>query len=165
MERSRQQKPSRKTDEFDETVLEIRRVTRVVAGGKRFMFRTSVVIGDRKGRVGLGIGHGKDVASSIEKAHAAAKKQLVSFPLKDNRTVPYDIDARYGAAKVRIKPVSEGHGLVAGGAIRIVLELAGVKDVSAKTLGNTSNKVNNARAALCALTYYANARKHTREEA
>ncbi len=145
---------TKRTDEFEEAVLEIRRVTRVVAGGKRFVFRATVVVGDRKGRVGVGVGRGKDVASSIDKAKAAARKCLVQFRLKDDRTVPYDFDAKYGAAKVRIKPVPEGHGITAGGAVRTVLELAGVKDVSAKLLGNTSNKLNNARAALCALQHY-----------
>ncbi len=157
----RGERTPREPREFDEVVLEIRRVTRVVAGGKRFVFRASIVIGDRKGRVGIGTGRGKDVAGSIDKARTAAKKQLIHFEPKYGRTVPYDIDMKYGAARVRIKPSREGHGLVAGGAARAVLELAGVKDVSAKLLGTTSNKLNIARAVVRALQHYGITQKHT----
>lgn len=144
-------KESKKEREFDEVVLEVRRVTRVVAGGKRFSFRAVVVIGDRKGRVGVGLGKGLDVADSVRKARADAEANLISFKLKDGRTIPYDVDAKHGSAKVRVKPAREGHGLIAGGAARAVLDLAGVKDVSAKILGATHNKLNNALATLKAL--------------
>lgn len=137
--------------EFDEKVLEIRRVTRVVAGGKRFSFRATVVAGDRKGRVGIGIAKGLDVAAAVEKARRQAEKRMIRIDLKEGRTIPYDVEAKYSAARVRLKPVQEGHGLIAGGSVRAVLELLGVKDISAKVLGRTTNKLTNAMATLEAL--------------
>lgn len=138
-------------DEFKERLLDLRRVTRVVAGGKRFRFRATLVIGDLKGRVGVGVAKGLDVQSAIEKARRDAKKNIITVILKESRTVPYDVEAKYSAAKVRIKPAVRGHGLIAGGAARIVLELAGVKDISAKILGRTPNKLTNALATIEAL--------------
>lgn len=138
-------------DEFKERLLDLRRVTRVVAGGKRFRFRATLVLGDLKGRVGVGVAKGLDVQSAIEKARRDAKKNIIKVVLKENRTVPYDVEAKYSAAKVRIKPAVRGHGLIAGGAARIVLELAGVKDISAKILGRTPNKLTNALATIEAL--------------
>lgn len=137
--------------EFKEKVLDLRRVTRVVAGGKRFRFRATVAIGDEKGRVGVGIAKGLDVQSSIAKAKANAKKNLLTVNLKDGRTITHEVQAKYSAAKVLIKPASSGHGLKAGGAARFVLSLAGVKDASAKSLGRTPNKLTNAMATLKAL--------------
>ncbi len=137
--------------EFQEKTLEVRRVTRVVAGGKRFSFRASVVVGDRKGRVGFGVEKGLDVAQAVAKAKIEAKKNLISIPLKDNRTILYDVEGKYGAAKVRLKPAPPNHGLIAGGPLRVILELAGVSDISAKILGRTTNKINNARATIEAL--------------
>ncbi len=122
-----------------------------MAGGKRMSFRAIVVIGDKKGKVGLGIGKGLDVAASVEKAKKQAQKNLITVNIKDGRTIPYEIDKKYGAAKVRIKPAKANHGLIAGGSMRSVLELAGVKDVSAKILGRTTNKLMNALATLKAL--------------
>lgn len=141
----------REENKLEEAVLEIRRVTRVMAGGKRFSFRSTVVLGDKNGKVGVGIGKGLDVADSIRKAKDDASNKMLSFKLKDKRTIPYDVEVKYGAARVRIKPTKNGHGLIAGGAVRVVLELAGVKDISAKTLGNTKNKINNAMATMKAL--------------
>ncbi len=135
---------------FDEKLLDLRRVTRVTAGGKRFSFRATLVIGDRKGRVGVGIAKGKDVAQSIAKAKAIAEKALVNVPIVNN-TIPHEISAKYCAAKVILKPAPEGHGLVAGGPVRIVCDLAGIKNLSAKILGRTPNKLSNARATLEAL--------------
>lgn len=137
--------------EFDEKMIDLRRVTRVVAGGKRFRFRATVVIGNRKGMVGVGTAKGLDVPQSIEKAKRAAHKNLIPVALKDGRTIPYQSEAKYSAAKVLIKPGRAGHGLSAGGASRAVLELAGIKDASAKTLGTTKNKLTNAMATLEAL--------------
>ncbi|MEX1013784.1 MAG: 30S ribosomal protein S5 [Candidatus Paceibacterota bacterium] len=142
---------TREKSEFEERVLEVRRVTRVVAGGKRFSFRTTVVLGDRKGKVGVGIGKGLDVVDSINKGKSAAKKNMIKFQLKDERTIPYDVEKKYSAARVRIKPTKEGHGLICGGAARVVLDLAGVKDISAKILGGTNSKLNNAKATIEAL--------------
>ena len=140
-----------KKSEFMEKVLDVRRVTRVVAGGKRFRFRVTLVIGDGKGRVGVGLAKGADVAQAVEKSRRDAQKNLIAVNLKDNRTIPYEIEAKYSAARVRLKPAKLGHGLIAGGACRTVLELAGVKDISAKILGRTSNKLTNAMATIEAL--------------
>jgi len=140
-----------KKSEFDEKVLDIRRVTRVVAGGKRFRFRATVVVGDKKGRIGVGLAKGVDVAQAVEKSKRDALKNLVTIKLKDNRTIIYEVEAKYSAARVRLKPAKAGHGLIAGGACRVVLELAGVKDISAKILGRTSNKLTNALATMEAL--------------
>ena len=141
---------SKPKEEFKDKVLDIRRVTRVVAGGKRFRFRTTIVIGDEKGRVGIGNGKGLDVVQSITKAKAAAKKNIVLIPLK-GQTIPHEVEAKFSAAVVRLKPASKGHGLRAGGAARAVLSLVGVRDITAKILGRTQNKLTNALATLEAL--------------
>jgi small subunit ribosomal protein S5 len=147
----RNQHIKKKPSEFQEKVLEIKRVTRVVAGGKRMSFRATIVIGDKKGRVGLGIGKGLDVAASVEKAKRQAQKNLIVVHLKDGRTIPHEIEEKYSAARIRLKPAKLNHGLIAGGSARTVLELAGVRDVSAKILGRTTNKLTNALAAMNAL--------------
>ena len=140
-----------KKEEFKEKVLDIRRVTRVVAGGKRFRFRITVIIGDEKGRVGVGVAKGLDVQNAVEKAKTAAKKHILVLDLKDGRTIPHEVFAKYSAARVLIKPAAAGRGLRAGGAVRSVLALAGVKDATAKCLGRTPNKLTNALAAIEAL--------------
>ncbi|MEK7143862.1 MAG: 30S ribosomal protein S5 [Patescibacteria group bacterium] len=140
----------RKTSEFKEKVLDLRRVTRVVAGGKRFRFRATVAIGDEKGRIGVGVAKGLDVAQSVDKAKHEAKKKITSVPLK-NRTIPHEVYAKFSAARVLIRPALPGRGLKAGGAVRTVLLLAGVRDATAKCLGGTKNKLTNAMAALKAL--------------
>ena len=139
-----------KREEFKEKVLDLRRVTRVTAGGKRFRFRVTVIIGDEKGRVGAGIAKGLDVAQAVAKAKANAKKNIITVPLK-GRTILHEVEAKFSAAKVRLKPAKEGHGLIAGGAVRTVLSLAGVKDITAKCLGRTPNKLTNALATIEAL--------------
>lgn len=139
-----------KTDGLAERVLEIRRVTRVVAGGKRFRFRALVVIGSERGQVGIGVAKGLDVARAIEKARSAAKKNLIKINLNKG-TIAHEVEAKFSAARVRLKPAGAGHGLRAGGAIRAVLALAGVKNITAKALGNTSNKLTNALATIKAL--------------
>jgi len=148
----------KKKSDYKEKVLDLRRVSRVVAGGKRFSFRATVVIGNEKGSVGVGVSKGHDVAQAVDKAKADAKKNLISVPLK-GRTIPYEVEAKYSAARVRIKPARPGHGLRAGGAARAVLFLAGVKDASAKLLGTTKNKLTNAIATLEALKQIKN-KKH-----
>jgi|SRR3989338_7308523 len=137
-------------DAFKEKVLDLRRVTRVVAGGKRMSFRATLVIGDEKGNVGVGIGKGADVQLAVEKAKRDAKKLMIVIPLKD-RTIPHEVRAKFSAADVLIKPAVPGHGLKAGGAVRVVLSLAGVKDATAKCLGRTPNKLTNAMATIRAL--------------
>lgn len=137
-------------EEFNEKVLDLRRVTRVVAGGKRMRFRTTIVLGDGKGRIGIGIGKGQDVQDSIGKAKTQAKKNIIRINL-DKRTIPHEVEAKFSAAWVRLKPAVLGHGLKAGGAVRVVLSLAGVKDIVAKCLGRTPNKLTNALATIEAL--------------
>lgn len=141
----------RDRDEFKDRVLDMRRVTRVVAGGKRFRFRATVAIGDMKGKVGVGIGKGADVQQAISKAKADAKKSMVTVDLKNGRTIHHEVMAKYSAARVLLKPAKEGHGLKAGGAVRVVLNLAGVKDATAKCVSRTPNKLTNALATMEAL--------------
>lgn len=143
--------PQKRKSDYKEKVLDLRRVTRVVAGGKRFSFRATVVIGNEKGEVGVGISKGLDVAQAVDKAKSDAKKNLFKISLKD-RTIPHEVTAKYSAAKVIIRPAKSGRGLRAGGAVRNVLLLAGVKDASAKCLGTTKNKLSNAMATLKALS-------------
>lgn len=150
MQGNKTAKKGRQRDEFEEQVLDLRRVTRVTAGGKRFRFRATVVVGNGKGKVGVGTGKGPDVQSAIQKARERAKKELITLTLKD-RTIPHEVEAKYSAARVLIKPAKVGHGLMAGGAPRVVLRLAGVRDATAKCIGKTSNKLTNALAALEAL--------------
>jgi small subunit ribosomal protein S5 len=140
-----------KRDEFRERVLDMRRVTRVVAGGKRFRFRATLVLGDEKGRVGIGVAKGSDVQQAVAKAKTEAKKNMIVVNLKDQRTIAHEVLAKYSAAKVLLKPASKGHGLRAGGSVRFVLAFAGIKDATAKILGRTPNKLTNAMATLEAL--------------
>ncbi len=137
-------------EEFQEKTLDVRRVTRVVAGGKRFRFRVTLVLGDAQGRVGVGVAKGVDVAAAVGKAKTNAKKNVFMVPLKHG-TIPHEVEAKFSAARIRLKPAIEGHGLRAGGAARVVLTLAGVKDIVAKTLGRTPNKLTNALATIAAL--------------
>lgn len=137
-------------DAYKEKVLDLRRVTRVVAGGKRMRFRVTIILGDEKGTVGIGVGKGVDVQTSIEKAKTAAKKNMMKIPLK-GRTIPHEVHAKFSAAEVLIKPAVQGHGLKSGGAVRVVLALAGVKDATSKCLGRTPNKLTNAMATMRAL--------------
>lgn len=138
-------------EEFKEKVLDLRRVTRVVKGGKRFRFRATVAIGDERGRVAVGIGKGADFQQAVAKGKADAKKSMIFVRLKDNRTIPHEVLAKYSAARIIIKPAKLGHGLKAGGSVRVVLSLAGVKDATAKILSRTPNKLTNALATIEAL--------------
>ena len=145
----RRRPQQREQREFEQKILELSRVTRVTKGGKRMRFRTCLLIGDRKGRVGVGVAKGADVQISIEKAYRQAKKNVITVPLS-KETIPYDVSAKFGAAKVIIKPAPKGAGLKSGGAVRMVLTLAGVPNAVSKILG-TNNKINNAKAAFAAL--------------
>ena len=142
-------RPQRK-DEFESKLLDLSRVARMTAGGRKFRFRTVVVIGDQKGRVGLGIAKGADVSESIEKATRAAKKNIVNVLIVKD-TIPHQTEAKFGAAKIILKPQSKGRGLVAGGTVRTICNLAGIKNISSKVLGRTGNKLNNAMATIEAL--------------
>lgn len=141
---------TRQKSEFDQKTLDLRRVTRVVAGGKRFSFRATVVVGNRNGKVGVGLAKGNDVAKAIDKAVRLAKRELVIVPVT-NKTIPHEIEAKFGSARVRLKPAPIGRGIIAGGPVRVVCELAGIENISAKILGGTKNKLTNALATLEAL--------------
>lgn len=135
---------------LEEKVIDINRVTKVVKGGRIFRFSAIVVVGDRKGKVGIGTGKAKEMPDAVKKATLAASKNLINVELIDNRTISHEITVKEGAVKVMLKPATEGTGVKAGGPVRDVLELAGVKDVLSKSLG-ASTKVNMARATLKAL--------------
>jgi small subunit ribosomal protein S5 len=142
-------KKKREKPEFEQKLLDLARVTRVVKGGRRFSFRATMVIGDRKGRVGVGVGKGSDVSNAIGKAVNDAKKGMITIDISKG-TIAYDMSVKMGSAKIMIKPAKEGRGIVAGGAVRAVVDLAGIKDIVSKSLG-TSNKLNVARATIKAL--------------
>jgi small subunit ribosomal protein S5 len=136
--------------EFEQKTLEIRRVTRVVEGGKRFSFRASVVVGDMKGRVATGVGKGGDVALALEKAAFRAKKDFLRVPITNEGSIPHEVAAKYGSACVLLKPAAEGRGIVAGGAVRTICALAGIRHVTGKII-RSKNKINIARATIIAL--------------
>lgn len=136
--------------EFDQKIISIRRVTRVMAGGRRFNFSVAIVIGNKKGKVGVGIGKAGDTQLAIEKAVRNARKNLLEIPLDKNQRIPHDVHTKLSASEVMIMP-APGRGLVAGSSVRTVLELGGVKDVTAKIFSRSKNKLNNARAAIAAL--------------
>jgi len=138
--------------EFEERVIEISRVSRVVKGGRRIRFRILVVIGDRNGRVGYGIAKANEISVGVKKAVSKAKKQLISVPIIAG-TIPYGINLEYGSAKIMLKPAAEGTSIVAGGVIRIVCELAGIKNLLSKILG-TANKINNVKALFAAFSSF-----------
>ena len=140
----------RQKDEFQTKLLDLARVTRVTGGGKRMSFRAVVVAGDKKGKVGIGIDKGKDVSQAIEKATRRAKKDLVSVVIV-NETIPHEVKAKSGPAVILLKPQKKGRGLVAGGAVRTICDLAGIKNISSKILSGSKNKLNNARATIEAL--------------
>jgi small subunit ribosomal protein S5 len=143
----RSQRPIEKP-EYDQKTLDIARVARVTKGGKRFSFRATVVAGNGKGRVGVGVAKGKDVQGSIQKAYHQAKKNLVTVVTKDG-TIPYQVSAKYSSASVILKPSKSG--IKAGGAVRVVAQMAGISSLTGKLTGRTNNKINIARAAIQAL--------------
>ena len=145
-------RPPREKSEFDSKTLDIARVTRVTKGGKRFSFRATIAIGDGKGRVGVGIAQGKDVAQSIQKATNQAKKNLMTVPITAAGTIPHAVYYKYGSARVLIKPARPGSGVKAGGPVRVVAKLAGIANITAKLLERTGNKINIARATMGALS-------------
>lgn len=131
--------------EFEEKVISVNRVSKVVKGGRRFSFSALVAIGDRNGHVGIGFGKAKEVPIAISKAIANAKKRVFELPLAGDNTLPHHVMGRYGASKILIKPAAPGTGVIAGGPIRIVMELAGIKNVLTKSLGS-KNAINVVRA-------------------
>jgi small subunit ribosomal protein S5 len=147
--RSRNDAPVAEEKQFDERVVHIDRVARVVKGGRRFRFRALVVVGDHKGRVGIGIAKGADVTAAVAKAVDVAKKNMISLKLYKG-TFPHEAQAKVGGSNILLKPASAGTGLIAGGVVRTVLEVAGVSNALSKSLGST-NKINTAYATLEAL--------------
>ena len=136
--------------EFDQTIVDLARVTRVTKGGKQLSFRACVVIGDRRGRVGFGVEKGKDVQMAVEKAVNQAKKSIIRIPFI-KETIPHTVAAKFKAGKVLIMPAPRGSGIIAGSSIRTVLEMAGVPNASAKMLGKSNNKITNIKATFVAL--------------
>jgi len=148
--RRRTIREERPKDEFESKLLDLARVVRVTAGGRRFRFRAVVVVGNQQGKVGVGVAKGLDVAQAIEKSTKLAKKNLITIPIVRD-TIPHEVYAKYSSARVLLKPQRKGRGLVAGGTVRVICTLAGIKNISSKTLGRTRNKLNNARATIKAL--------------
>jgi len=136
--------------EYDQKVIDMRRVARVTKGGKRFNFRVTIVAGNRKGEVGVGMGKGSDTAGSIEKAFRTAKKHMIKPKLTKDFSIPHETEAKFASSRIIMKP-AKGRGLVAGSSAKVVLDLAGIKDTNAKFLSRSKNKVNNAMVAIEAL--------------
>jgi len=149
-DRRKNNRKQEKDSEWQERVVQIRRVTKVVKGGKKLSFRAVVVIGNEKGQVGVGVGKASDVIGAVKKGVADGKKNLVEVPLNKSYSIPHPSTGEAGGARVFMRPAAPGTGVIAGGAVRTVLEMAGVRNVLAKQLGS-DNLLNNARAAADAL--------------
>ena len=147
---SRGPRQPREKSEYDSKILDIARVARVTRGGKRFSFRTTVAIGDGKGKIGIGVAQGKDVAQSMQKANHQAKKNLMTVPIVKG-TIPHQVNFKYGSAVVLLKPAPPGSGVRAGGPVRTISKLAGIENITAKLIERTNNKINIARATIEAL--------------
>jgi len=143
----------REKPEFDQKIVSLRRVTRVMAGGRRFSFSCGIVIGDKKGRVGFGLAKANDTAAAIDKAIRIAKKDMITLKLTENNSIPHDVQMKYKASEILLRPV-KGKGLAAGGGVRTVLELAGVDEVGGKLLSRSKNNINNARVTIEALRIF-----------
>lgn len=147
--------------EFEETVVQINRISKKTQGGNQIRFSALVVVGDKKGKVGVGLAKAPDVRGAIKKAITAAKKKMILVPLKGT-TIPYSVREKFSAAKILLKPAPPGSGIIAGGAVRVVLEAAGVIDASAKILG-TKNKISNVYATIHALETISNIAKSRKD--
>ena len=137
-------------EEFESKLLDLARIAHTRAGGRKMRFRALVVSGNKQGKVGMGVAKGSDVALAIEKATRLSKKYLIEIPVSAD-TIPHQVLAKIGAAKVLLRPQRKGRGLVAGGTVRVICTLVGIKNISSKILGRTGNKINNARATIEAL--------------
>jgi small subunit ribosomal protein S5 len=149
--KNRTKRAKKEETTWQERVIQIRRVSKVVKGGKKLSFRAIVVVGNERGQVGVGVGKASDVIGAVKKGVADGKKHLIDIPITKSNSIPHPIDGRGGGAKVMMRPAAPGTGVIAGGAVRTVLELAGVRNVLAKQLGS-NNPLNNARAAVNALS-------------
>ena len=135
---------------YEDKIISIGRVTKVTKGGRNFRFSVTVAVGDRKGKVGIGTGKSNEIPEAVTKAIKAAEKNMITVDLVDNRTISHEVIGTCGAAKVLIRPAKEGRGIIAGGPVRVILDLAGVKDVVSKSLGSNT-KINTSRATMDAL--------------
>ena len=149
-ERFRKFDKDRPKDDFESKLLELARIAHTRAGGRKMRFRAVIVTGDKKGKIGLGIAKGSDVQLAIEKATRLSKKHLIEVPIIEE-TIPHEVEAKVGAARVLLRPQRKGRGLVAGGTVRVVCTLVGIKNISSKILSKTGNKINTARATMQAL--------------
>lgn len=153
-DRGRNRRPARRDTrakpEFDQKIVSLRRVTRVMAGGRRFSFAVGIVAGDRKGRVGVGQGKAADTPLAIEKALRDAKKNMITVNTTKSMSIPHDVEAKFAASRVKIMP-ARGKGILAGSSARVVFELAGLKEIGAKFLSRSKNSTNNAYATIKAL--------------
>lgn len=148
--RERRTEAPRPKSEFDSKLLDLAIVTRVTKGGKQMRFRAVIVIGNKKGKIGVGVDKGADVQQAVEKATRLAKKNLIEVPIFES-TIPHEVEAKYGPARVLLRPQAKGRGLVAGGQVRIICQLAGIRDISSKLLSRSRNKLNIAQATVEAL--------------
>ncbi|MBM3227364.1 30S ribosomal protein S5 [Candidatus Peribacteria bacterium] len=162
-DRKRNDRRQREPSEFEEVTLSVDRVTRVVKGGRRMRFRAIVVAGNKKGKVGLGTGKAAEVQAAVQKAAKAARRNMIRIPLLDG-TIPHAIDLKFKSAKIRILPARPGTGVIAGGALRVVFDAAGIKNVLSKRYG-TRNKLVNAQAVMMALKQLRGRPEHFKEEA
>lgn len=154
---------SKPKPEFDQKIVDIRRVTRVTSGGRKFSFAVAVIAGDKKGRIGFGTGKGLDTAMAVDKAYKKAKLNMIRLPLTKTGTIPHDVSAKYSSAQVEIRP-APGKGIVAGSSVRDVIEMAGIKDVIGKLRSGTKNPMNNAKVVIKALSTLSKSKKvkHTK---
>jgi small subunit ribosomal protein S5 len=137
--------------EFEQKLLDVRRTARMAAGGRRFSFRAVVVIGNKKGKVGVGIAKGSDVTMAVDKAVKQAKKKLIEVPITADGSIAFRVEAKYGAARIMLKSAAKGRGVIAGGTVRTICNLVGISNITSKIIGRTNNKLNNARATIKAL--------------
>lgn len=150
MFRERFSKFEKPRDGFESKLLDLARVSHTRAGGKKMRFRAVIVSGNKAGKIGVGVASGLDVAQAVEKATFQSKRNILDVPIVED-SIPHEVFAKFGPAKVLLRPQRKGRGLVAGGTVRVICQLAGIKNISSKILGRTSNKLNNARATIKAL--------------
>jgi len=151
MKNNKFEKKKEEKDEFDSKLLDLARVTKVTGGGKTMRFRAVMIVGNKSGKVGVGVSKGLDVSQAIEKATKVARKNLKDIPIFEG-TIPFEVEGKVGPSFIILKPQKKGKGLVAGGTARTICSLAGIQDISSKAISRTKNKLNNARATMAALS-------------